>query len=64
MNRKRVIIYLIFDIVAALIVWLLFYAYRRMTNDMVLATGSATYFFVPNYDLLPSILSFPLVAMF
>ena len=61
MNRKRVIFYLLFDVVAALIVWVLFYLYRRMTNDMVLS--GAEEYFVPNYALLPSVFSFPLVAL-
>ncbi|MBO5729002.1 MAG: sugar transferase, partial [Paludibacteraceae bacterium] len=61
MNRKRIIFYLLFDVVAALIVWVLFYLYRRMTNDMVLS-GAENYF-VPNYALLPSVFSFPLVAV-
>ena len=61
MNRKRVIFYLLFDVVAALIVWVLFYLYRRMTNDMVLS--GAEEYFVPNYSLLPSVFSFPFVAL-
>ena len=64
MNRKRVIFYIIFDIVAALLVWLLFYLYRRITNDMVLFSDKIEYFFVPNYSLLPSAISFPFVALF
>ena len=61
MNRKRVLFYLLFDVVAALIVWVLFYVYRRMTNDMVLS--GTEHYFVPNYALLPSVFSFPLVAL-
>ena len=64
MNRKRAIFYILFDIVAALLVWLLFYLYRRITNDMVILGGSMEYYFVPNYSLLPSIISFPVVALF
>lgn len=64
MSKKRVIFYIIFDVVAALLVWLLFYLYRRITNDFVLAGGGLEYYFVPNYDLLPSIISFPIVALF
>lgn len=62
MNRKRALYYIVFDMVAALLVWLLFYLYRRVTNDMVLL-GGVDYYFVPNYDLLPSIVSFPVVAL-
>ena len=62
MNRKRVLFYLLFDVVAALIVWVLFYVYRRMTNDMVLS--GTEHYFVPNYALLPSVFSFPIVALF
>ena len=61
MNRKRVVFYILFDVVAALIVWVLFYLYRRMTNDMVLS--GAEEYFVPNYSLLPSVFSFPFVAL-
>ena len=64
MNRRRVIFYAIFDVVAALLVWLLFYFYRRITNDMVLFGDKIEYFFVPDYSLLPSAISFPIVALF
>jgi exopolysaccharide biosynthesis polyprenyl glycosylphosphotransferase len=64
MNRSRVIFYAIFDVVAALLVWLLFYFYRRITNDMVLFGDKIEYFFVPDYSLLPSAISFPIVALF
>ena len=64
MNKKRIIFYVVFDIVAALFVWLLFYLYRRVTNDFVLSGGGLEYYFVPNYALLPSIISFPIVALF
>jgi exopolysaccharide biosynthesis polyprenyl glycosylphosphotransferase len=61
MNRKRVVFYILFDVVAAFIVWVLFYLYRRMTNDMVLSGGE--HYFVLNYALLLSVISFPLVAV-
>ena len=64
MNRRRVIFYAIFDVGAALLVWLLFYFYRRITNDMVLFSDKIEYFFVPDYSLLPSAISFPIVALF
>ena len=64
MNRKRAIFYILFDLVAALLVWLLFYLYRRITNDMVILGGNVEYYFVPDYSLLPSIISFPVVALF
>ena len=64
MNRKRAIFYILFDVVAALLVWLLFYLYRRITNDMVILGGNVEYYFVPDYSLLPSIISFPVVALF
>ena len=64
MNRKRAIFYILFDVVAALLVWLLFYLYRRITNDMVILGGNVEYYFVPDYSLLPSIVSFPVVALF
>mgnify|MGYP003302370000 CR=1 FL=1 len=64
MNRRHVIFYAIFDVVAALLVWLLFYFYRRITNDMVLFGDKIEYFFVPDYSLLPSAISFPIVALF
>ena len=64
MNRKRAIFYILFDVVAALLVWLLFYLYRRITNDMVILGGNVEYYFVPDYSLLRSIISFPVVALF
>ena len=48
MNRRRVIFYAIFDVVAALLVWLLFYFYRRITNDMVLFGDKIEY--IDNID--------------
>ena len=51
MNRKRAIFYILFDVVAALLVWLLFYLYRRITNDMVILGGNVEYYFVPDYSL-------------
>ena len=45
MNRKHAIFYILFDIVAALLVWLLFYLYRRITNDMVILGGNVEYYF-------------------
>ena len=35
-DRKNIVHYIVFDWIAAMIVWLLFYAFRRVVNDMAL----------------------------
>ncbi len=64
MKRKQSIYYIIFDILAALLVWLFFYIYRRIVNDIVLFAIEPEYYLVPDYFLIPSILSFPIVSIF
>lgn len=62
MTRKDIFKYVFFDIIASLIVWLLFYLYRRFTNDLVLFGIEEGAFFVPSYSLSLSMLAFPIVA--
>ena len=35
-DRKNIVQYIVFDWIAAMIVWLLFYVFRRVVNDMAL----------------------------
>lgn len=63
MNRRQLTLYVSLDVAASLVVWLLFYLYRRLTNDYALAGGTDFVFFVPSYDLGLSALAFPLVAL-
>lgn len=64
MNRKRIFYYILFDFLAALLVWLLFFLYRRATNDFVLFADKIQYFLVPSYSLSLSMIAFPIVALF
>ena len=63
MNRKRITYYIVFDVLAALVVWILFYLYRRATNDFVLFADKIEYFLVPSYSLSLSMIAFPIVAV-
>lgn len=61
MNHKKIHISLTLDTIAALVVWLVFYAYRYVVNDMALGREEWTWS-VPSYSLLLSFFSFPVVA--
>lgn len=62
MTRRELIRYILFDLLASLLVWLLFYLYRRLTNDYVLAGGADFRFFSPSYSLGLSAVAFPAVS--
>ncbi len=61
-SRKVVIRYFCFDVAATLIVWLLFYLYRRFTYDFVLNPDAAQDWILPSYSLMLSMLIFPIVS--
>jgi exopolysaccharide biosynthesis polyprenyl glycosylphosphotransferase len=62
MNKKKFLIkYILYDLVSAFIVWVLFTLFRKIVNDGLVFD---TWFFVPNYDLLSSMCLFPLCCLF
>lgn len=63
MNRKRILLYILFDVLAAMVVWFLYFAYRRVVNDFVLFADQISCFVVPSYSLLMSLIAFPVVAV-
>lgn len=63
MNRKRILLYILFDVLAAMIVWFLYFSYRRVANDFVLFPDRIPSFIVPSYGLLLSFIAFPVVAV-
>lgn len=63
MNKKGLLsIYLVFDIVAATIVWVLFMLFRKIVNDGLIFDG--IHIFFPNYDYYKSLFFFPAACVF
>ena len=62
MNYKKPRVLIVNDIVSAIVVWILFYAFRLVINDIALGR-EMTLWNIPSYDLLPSLISFPSVAV-
>lgn len=63
MNKRKLLFkYLTFDILASLIVWVLFMIFRKTVNDAQLFAGAEI--FVPNYDYFSSLFLFPLSCVF
>lgn len=63
MHRKNIYYTFGLDIAAAVIVWLLFYIYRFIVNDMQLGTAEWSWQ-IPSYSLVLSLFAFPLTASF
>ena len=62
MNKKLLITkYLFFDIVAAVIVWVLFMIFRRVINDGQLFSSISI--FVPNYNYYTNLFLFPVLCV-
>lgn len=61
MNHKNIYIALTLDIAAAIIVWLLFYAYHFAINDMALGANDWSWQ-APSYNLILSLFAFPVTA--
>ncbi|VBB45623.1 Exopolysaccharide biosynthesis polyprenyl glycosylphosphotransferase [uncultured Paludibacter sp.] len=63
MNKRLLLSrYVLFDVIAAVIVWILFMVFRKTVNDAkVLGDVSI---FVPNYDFYSSLFLFPLACLF
>ncbi len=63
MNKKRLrSVYMAFDVLAALITWVIFMYFRKMVNDASFFDG--VYVFVPNYNFYSSLLVFPFCCLF
>jgi len=63
MNRNRIIQkYVLFDMLASLIVWVLFMLFRKTVNDAQIFEGA--HIFIPNYDYFSSLLLFPFCCAF
>ena len=61
-KRKLVFKYLTFDIIASLVIWVLFMVFRKTVNDA--QVFGSIQVFVPNYDFFSSLLLFPLSCIF
>ena len=63
MNRKRLILqYVLSDILASLIVWVVFMIFRKVVNDGLLFQG--LWVMIPNYNFFSSLSVFPLLCLF
>ena len=63
MNKNRLLQkYIRFDILASLIVWVLFVIFRKTINNIQIFEGARI--FIPNYDYLSSLLFFPFCCVF
>lgn len=63
MNKNRLRwIYIFFDMLAAVITWIIFMYFRKMVNDANLFDG--VYVFVPNYNFYTSLFIFPFCCLF
>lgn len=64
MDKKAIKWYIFFDAIAAFVVWVIFYLYRRFTNDFVLSQENDMPYFMVSYRLCLSALAFVMVALF
>lgn len=63
MNKSRLIQkYVLFDMLASLIVWVLFVLFRKTINNIEIF--ETIHFFIPNFDYLTSLLFFPFCCAF
>ena len=62
MNKKLLISkYVFFDIIAALVVWVLFMIFRRVVNDGQLFSSISV--FVPNFNYYSNLFLFPILCV-
>lgn len=61
-KRNLIIKYIIFDIISALIAWVLFMVFRKVVNDGLLFENIPI--FIPNYDLMSSLYLFSASCLF
>ncbi len=63
MNKKGLLLtYVFFDIIAAIMVWVLFMLFRKIVNDGQIFDG--IHIFFPNYDYYKSLFFFPVACVF
>lgn len=63
MNKRRLLLkYILFDMLASLIVWVLFVIFRKTVNDIQIF--ESVRFFIPNYNYIISLLLFPVYCVF
>jgi len=63
MNKNRLFQkYILFDVLASLLVWIAFVIFRKTVNDIQIFDGSRIFF--PNYDYFTSLLLFPFCCVF
>ena len=60
-DRKNIVQYIVFDWIAAMIVWLLFYVFRRVVNDMALFGDMPI--FAPSFNFYLSMALYPVMAL-
>lgn len=64
MTQKQINKYILFDFLAAIIVWVLFYLFRRVVNDFATLGSEDMSYFVPSYRLWYSALFYPITSLF
>lgn len=63
MNKSRFFLkYILFDMLAALIVWVAFVIFRKTINDIPIF--DSLHILIPNYDYLSSLMMFPFYCVF
>ncbi|MCQ2344750.1 MAG: sugar transferase [Paludibacteraceae bacterium] len=63
MTKRQLFFYVFFDFIASLIVWLLFYLYRRVTNDFFFSPVPNPSLILPSYSLALSAMYFPVISL-
>jgi exopolysaccharide biosynthesis polyprenyl glycosylphosphotransferase len=63
MNKSELILkYIIYDMIAALLVWIAFFIFRKAVNDIQILESFRV--LIPNYDYFSSLLLFPFCCIF
>jgi len=63
MNKRPLLRkYILFDIIASLLVWVLFMSFRKIVNDGQIFDGARV--FIPNFNYLNSLMLFPFSCVF
>src|ERR1035437_8147522 len=63
MNKNRLTQkYILFDILASLLVWVAFVIFRKSVNDISIFDGA--HILIPNYDYFTSLILFPFCCVF
>ena len=63
MNKNRLFLnYILYDMLAAILVWVAFVIFRKTVNDIQIFDGARI--FIPNYDYFTSFIIFPFCCVF